>query len=119
MNNNSLNSRTSSGLRVLDRTNLVSPLITNQLRANGENVAITGFASGDFQEISNKHGELLVNTVATDAPLECQVIDGTATIQLDIDEAEMALENNKLTTVPFVREFPLVYDSALRTESLV
>ncbi|KAI8584833.1 hypothetical protein BDZ88DRAFT_456584 [Geranomyces variabilis] len=104
---------------MLDHTNLVAPLITNTLRANGDNVSVEGFASGDFKKISNSHGELKVNNITLDAPLEVNLVDGVADIVLEINETHLSIDSNGLNGIPDTREFPLQYDEATKTETLV
>jgi hypothetical protein len=90
-----LNSRTSSGIRVLDRTNLVSPLISNSLRANGPGVSIQNFDTAEINTISNTNGELLVNNVSATSPIESQITNGVANVSLNIQNP-LSVSNNSL-----------------------
>ncbi|KAJ3143903.1 hypothetical protein HDU89_001357, partial [Geranomyces variabilis] len=79
-----INSRTSSGIRTLDRTNLVSPLITNSLRGNGEKVSIKNFDKGEFNTLSNANGELKVNDIIANSDnIHISSEDGVYSVEVD------------------------------------
>ncbi|KAI9103479.1 hypothetical protein DFS34DRAFT_367934 [Phlyctochytrium arcticum] len=102
-----LNGRNSSGLRTLERTNLVSPLVTNSIKGLGNNVYIENFDKGAFQSISNKNGQLLVNNIETDVPLTTNVEDGSALVSLNYDENTLELVDGKLAVLETLYSDPV------------
>lgn len=113
-----LNSRTSSGFRVLERTNLVNALVTTGLKANGDDVSLQGFNRGEFNKIQNENGEFVVNDVVGQSPLQVSNDKGIATIALNVDAKEISNNNGLLTTVNKNYEYPLGYDIDSRTIGL-
>ncbi|KAI8995183.1 hypothetical protein BC832DRAFT_596031 [Gaertneriomyces semiglobifer] len=94
MSGTGLNSRSSSRLRILDNTNLVSAYVTGKgLIGKGDNVNLEGFKEARIKEISNKNGPLEVNNIETVAPLSSTTEDGTATIQLMYNEEDFEVSD--------------------------
>ncbi|KAI8822075.1 uncharacterized protein EV422DRAFT_566502 [Fimicolochytrium jonesii] len=94
-----INSRTSSGIRTLDRLNLVAPTVSSSIKAAGDNVSMTGFDSAAFQALSNENGPLEVNRVEATEPLESKTEAGLATVSLVHDET-LQVTDGKLGTTP-------------------
>lgn len=114
-----LNSRTSSGFRILDKTNLVSPIVINSIRGYGNNVKIENFQEGKFQIVSNENGPLQVNKVRSEFPLITETDKAVSELSIKIDENTMDVSADGLTTKPLIAEFPLTFDTTTRTTSLV
>ncbi|KAI8999656.1 hypothetical protein BC832DRAFT_594530 [Gaertneriomyces semiglobifer] len=102
-----LNSRTFNGLRVPDNTKLLSPLVSGELNGSGE-ANIEGFDSAAFNHVSNQHGELLVNSITAQAPLENRLENGLSHVSIKIDDSTMLIkEDGALASKRMEAEFPL------------
>ncbi|KAI9008008.1 hypothetical protein BC832DRAFT_538935 [Gaertneriomyces semiglobifer] len=102
-----LNSRTFNGLRVLDNTKLLSPLVTGSLKGNGD-TDIEGFDT--------------VNSISAQAPLENSLEDGEADLSLLIDKETMELKNGALASKQrhLLAEYPLsVQEGSQQGEDVV
>ncbi|KAJ3175210.1 hypothetical protein HDU85_001982, partial [Gaertneriomyces sp. JEL0708] len=94
MSGTGLNSRSSSGLRILDNTNLVSAYVTGKgLIGKGDNVSIEGFKEAHIEEISNRHGSLDVNTIVAEAPLSSTIADGVASVSLKYNDQDFEVSD--------------------------
>src|ERR1700712_4190953 len=114
-----INSRTSSGLRVLTSTNLVSPVVTNSIRGNGDGVSIQNMDTGQFNRLLNANGELLVNNVEGSSPLTATTTNGTAEIGIAIDSGDLYVtDEGTLGVIPSTVTAPIAYDANSRTTSL-
>lgn len=115
-----INSRTSSGFRTLERTNLVSPLVTNSLRGIGDNVSIDNFSEGNFNLVSNRFGEFVVNNINTFEPLKSNISNGTAALSISLDPSRLYVDQNQNLSVVAPTYFaPLTYSEAAHSISLL
>ena len=103
-----INSRTASGIRTLEHTNLVSPLITNKITGYGPEVSLKNFSTGDFQDVSNRFGEIKINDVGSiPPPLSSNVSTGLLNVFLNFDPEKLFLDGQeRLSVVPPSREPP-------------
>ncbi|KAI8995106.1 hypothetical protein BC832DRAFT_596123 [Gaertneriomyces semiglobifer] len=117
-----LNSRTASGLRTLQNTNIVSAVVSGDgLIAMGENVNLEGFQVARAEQIENKHGPLEVNAISSEAPISSIVENGTANVSLKFSsrDFEIGPENDlQSKNGPLVAEAPLWIDKQME-ETLV
>ncbi|KAJ3175988.1 hypothetical protein HDU85_001022 [Gaertneriomyces sp. JEL0708] len=109
-----LNSRTSSGLRTLADTNIVSGIVSGDgLVASGPNVNLEGFNTARVINVENKNGPLQVNKVTGQAPISTTLEDGNARVSLNYSERDFELgPDNDLRSKnrPLVTESPLWID---------
>ncbi|DAC81653.1 TPA_asm: fiber [Powellomyces chytrid fungus MELD virus 3] len=106
-----LNSRTSTGLRQLENTNLVQPYVTGSMTALSSDSDMINFRNGAFDTIENANGPLEVNTVSSDLPLETVIENGSATTMLKWDPVTLKQNGDgSLTTVPLTVEQPLLQE---------
>ncbi|KAJ3159496.1 hypothetical protein HDU88_009030, partial [Geranomyces variabilis] len=61
----------------------------------------------EFKTLSNANGELLINDIHGNAPVDINVTDGIAEIKIDIDENDLSVTNGKLGVVRDTYEFPI------------
>ncbi|KAI8816357.1 uncharacterized protein EV422DRAFT_571729 [Fimicolochytrium jonesii] len=97
-----INSRTSSGIRTLDRLNLVAPTVSSSIKAAGDKMSMSGFDSAAFRAVSNENGPLEVNRVGATEPLESKTEAGLATVSLVHDETLRVTGKLGTTPVPKV-----------------
>ncbi|DAC81691.1 TPA_asm: fiber [Powellomyces chytrid fungus MELD virus 6] len=115
-----LNSRTSSGLRNLEDTNLISPVVSGNMKAFTANSKITGFQKVAADTIENKHGPLLVNDVTSLDPITVtKEGDGVVSLGLEIDDKYLSIDEGALNYKPDVYEFPLTHELESKTVELI
>ncbi|KAI8916688.1 hypothetical protein DFJ77DRAFT_510126 [Powellomyces hirtus] len=115
-----LNSRTSSGLRNLEDTNLISPVVSGNMKAFTANSKITGFQKVAADTIENKHGPLLVNDVTSSDPITVtKEGEGVVSLGLEIDDKYLSIDEGALNYKPDVYEFPLTHELESKTVELI
>ncbi|KAI8995960.1 hypothetical protein BC832DRAFT_595789 [Gaertneriomyces semiglobifer] len=113
-----LNSRTSSGLRTLTDTNIVSGIVSGEgLKAEGNNVNLEGFHTARVVELENKNGPLEVNAISSEAPISSTAEDGQVHVSLEFSEEDFLVnEEGQLASKNRVAaEFPLWVDRTEQT----
>ncbi|KAI8904912.1 hypothetical protein DFJ77DRAFT_443827 [Powellomyces hirtus] len=114
-----LNSRTLSGLQNLEDTNLISPVVSGNMKAFTANSKITGFQKIAADTVENKNGELLVNDVTSIDPVTISTEDGVATVGLEINDKYLLIDEGALAYKPDEYDFPLSHDTDSKTVELV
>ncbi|KAI9103799.1 hypothetical protein DFS34DRAFT_590215 [Phlyctochytrium arcticum] len=104
-----LNSRTSSGLRTLDRVEMVSPIVSGQgIVGKGDNVSIEGFNKGSFKVLENQNGVMEVNSFeANIAPLTSKNENGHATVEIKLDEERLHVSQGALSIIDLISAEPV------------
>ncbi|KAI8916983.1 hypothetical protein DFJ77DRAFT_509527 [Powellomyces hirtus] len=113
-----LNSGTSSGLRNLEDTNLISPVVSGNMKAFTANSKITGFQKIAADTVENKNGELLINDVTSTDPITISTEDGIATVRLEINDKYLSIAEGALDFKPDEYDFPLSHDTDSKTVEL-
>ncbi|KAI9104901.1 hypothetical protein DFS34DRAFT_691113 [Phlyctochytrium arcticum] len=114
-----INSRNSTGLRLLSDANLENPYITGNITGFSGNNEITGFKSAEIDKISNENGALEVNKVSSTEPLSTNLVDGEANLSLSIDETRLQVSpEGNLTAVDVNVDSPLQYSTEQHLVSL-
>ncbi|KAI8903430.1 hypothetical protein DFJ77DRAFT_444267 [Powellomyces hirtus] len=112
--------RTSSGLRNLEDTNLISPVVSGNMKAFTANSKITGFQKVAADTIENKHGPLLVNDVTSSDPITVtKEGEGVVSLGLEIDNKYLSIDEGALNYKPDVYEFPLTHELESKTVELI
>ncbi|DAC81639.1 TPA_asm: fiber, partial [Powellomyces chytrid fungus MELD virus 2] len=116
-----INSRTSSGLLNLEDTNLISPVVSGDMKGWTKNAKILNFQSIHADALQNRHGDLLINDVLDESPISIRTENGVAIVGLNVDEEYLCIDNvtGALKYEPDRYEFPLTHDRSSKTVDIL
>ncbi|KAJ3159333.1 hypothetical protein HDU88_000626 [Geranomyces variabilis] len=101
--------RTNSGLDDVENVNLIDVYATGVIQPfPGVSANIKGFQTGQFVDLQNQFGDLEVNKISCNDPISAEKIDGLVTLSLELDNAQLKVDEwKKLTVIEDQFQFPI------------